>query len=220
MAIVKVSGIETEYGIFVRGTESNPVLASSMLITSYIESNSRDFETDVPAWNFEDEQPGVDARGFSLESAMPPEVEMHLVNAVLTNGARYYVDHAHPEISTPECANALETLIYDCAGEEIIRQSMAAVNRTLPPGVEMLLYKNNSDGKGNSYGCHENFLVAREVPFGRIVSQITPHFVSRQVFAGAGKVGSEMLGVSVEQVPFQLSQRADFLKKKWGLKRL
>ena len=102
MAIVKVSGIETEYGIFVRGTESNPVLASSMLINSYIESHSRDFETDVPAWNFDDEQPGTDARGFTLESAMPPEVEMHLVNAVLTNVARYYVDHAHPEISTPE----------------------------------------------------------------------------------------------------------------------
>ena len=217
MAIVKVSGIETEYGILVRGTESNPVLASSLLINAYMESNSPEAQHDAPSWNFDDERPNIDARGFSLESAMPPEVEMHLVNAVLTNGARYYVDHAHPEISTPECANSWETLIYDCAGEEIIRQSMAAVNRTLPSGVEMLLYKNNSDGKGNSYGCHENFLVAREVPFGRIVAQITPHFVTRQVFAGAGKVGSEMLGVSTEQVPFQLSQRADFFEEEVGL---
>ena len=87
----------------------------------------------------------------------------------------------------------------------------------MPPEVEMLLYKNNSDGKGNSYGCHENFLVARDVPFGRIVSQITPHFVTRQVFAGAGKVGSEMLGVSAEQVPYQLSQRADFFEEEVGL---
>ena len=217
MAIVKVSGIETEYGILVRGTESNPVLASSLLINAYVEANSPEAQHDVPSWNFDDERPDIDARGFSLESAMPPAVEMHLVNAVLTNGARYYVDHAHPEISTPECASAWESLIYDCAGEEIIRQSMAAVNRTLPNGVEMLLYKNNSDGKGNSYGCHENFLVAREVPFGRIVSQITPHFVTRQVFAGAGKVGSEMLGVSAEQVPFQLSQRADFFEEEVGL---
>ena len=217
MAIVKVSGIETEFGIMVRGTESNPILASSILINSYIEANSRDAEHDIPSWNFDDEQPGTDARGFTLESAMPPEVEMHLVNAVLTNGARYYVDHAHPEISTPECANAWETLIYDCAGEEIIRQSMTAANRVLPAEVEMLLYKNNSDGKGNSYGCHENFLVARDVPFGRIVSQITPHFVTRQVFAGAGKVGSEMLGVSAEQVPYQLSQRADFFEEEVGL---
>jgi len=217
LAIVKVSGIETEYGILVRGTESNPVLASSLLINAYVEANSPEAHHDVPSWNFDDERPDVDARGFSLESAMPPAVEMHLVNAVLTNGARYYVDHAHPEISTPECASAWESLIYDCAGEEIIRQSMAAVNRTLPNGVEMLLYKNNSDGKGNSYGCHENFLVAREVPFGRIVSQITPHFVTRQVFAGAGKVGSEMLGVSADQVPFQLSQRADFFEEEVGL---
>ena len=217
MAIVKVSGIETEYGIMVRGTESNPILASSILINSYVEANSRDTEHDIASWNFDDEQPGTDARGFTLESAMPPEVEMHLVNAVLTNGARYYVDHAHPEISTPECANAWETLTYDCAGEEIIRLSMAAANRALPPEVEMLLYKNNSDGKGNSYGCHENFLVARDVPFGRIVSQITPHFVTRQVFAGAGKVGSEMLGVSAEQVPYQLSQRADFFEEEVGL---
>lgn len=217
MAIVKVTGIETEYGIMVRGTDSNPILASSILINSYIEANSPNVEHDVPAWNFDDEQPDIDARGFSLESAMPPEVEMHLVNAVLTNGSRYYVDHAHPEISTPECANAWETLVYDCAGEEIIRQSMDAANRSLPPQVEMLLYKNNSDGKGNSYGCHENFLVAREVPFGRIVSQITPHFVTRQVFAGAGKVGSEMLGVSTEQVPYQLSQRADFFEEEVGL---
>ena len=201
----------------VRGTDSNPILASSILINAYIEANSPNAEHDVPVWNFDDEQPDIDARGFSLESAMPPEVEMHLVNAVLTNGARYYVDHAHPEISTPECANAWESLIYDCAGEEIVRQSMTAANRSLPPDVEILLYKNNSDGKGNSYGCHENFLVARDVPFGRIVSQITPHFVTRQVFAGAGKVGSEMLGISTEQVPFQISQRADFFEEEVGL---
>jgi proteasome accessory factor A len=111
MAIVKVSGIETEYGILVRGTESNPVLASSLLINAYVEANSAEVQHDVPAWNFDDERPDIDARGFSLESAMPPEVETHLVNAVLTNGARYYVDHAHPEISTPECANAWESLI-------------------------------------------------------------------------------------------------------------
>ena len=58
---------------------------------------------------------------------MPPEVETHLVNAVLTNGARYYVDHAHPEFSTPECADPLEAVLYDKAGEEVLRRSMAAV---------------------------------------------------------------------------------------------
>ena len=62
-------------------------------------------------------------------------------------------------------------------------------------GAEIVVYKNNSDGKGNSYGCHENYLLARETPFGRIVAQVTPHFVTRQVFSGAGKVGCELPGV-------------------------
>ena len=136
---------------------------------------------------------------------------------MLTNGARYYVDHAHPEISTPECADAREVVVFDKAAEEIVRQSMVAAQRVLPAGAEVIVHKNNSDGKGNSYGCHENYLMDREVPFGRIVAQITPHFVTRQIFTGAGKVGCEAPGVVAEQVPFQLSQRADFFEEEVGL---
>ncbi len=113
---------------------------------------------------------------------------------MLTNGARYYVDHAHPELSTPECADALTAVPYDRAGELILERSMAAASRLLPEGQELVVYKNNSDGKGNSYGCHENYLMDRATPFGRIVSYITPHFVSRQIFTGAGKVGSRAPG--------------------------
>jgi proteasome accessory factor PafA2 len=94
---------------------------------------------------------------------------------------------------------------------------MVAAQRVLPAGAEVIVHKNNSDGKGNSYGCHENYLMAREVPFGRIVAQITPHFVTRQLFCGAGKVGCEAPGTSSEQVPFQLSQRADFFEEEVGL---
>ena len=94
---------------------------------------------------------------------------------------------------------------------------MVAARSLLPDGAEIVVYKNNSDGKGNSYGCHENYLLAREVPFGRLVSQITPHFVTRQVFCGAGKVGSESPGVPSSEVPFQLSQRADFFEEEVGL---
>lgn len=220
MAIAKVCGIETEYGILVRSRDrsfdSNPVAASSVLINAYVSAVQSGGERRV-GWDFEDETPANDARGFSYDDAMAPEVETYLVNAVLTNGARYYVDHAHPEISTPECANALEALVFDRAAEEIVRQSMTMAGGLIPEGTELLLYKNNSDGKGNSYGCHENFLVAREVPFGRLVSQITPHFVSRQVFAGAGKVGTEFPGISSLEVPFQLSQRADFFEEEVGL---
>ena len=71
----------------------------------------------------------------------------------------------------------------------------------LPDGAEIVVYKNNSDGKGNSYGCHENYLLAREQPFGRIAAQITPHFVTRQVFCGAGKVGCELPGRPHDDVP-------------------
>jgi proteasome accessory factor A len=212
MAIAKVCGIETEYGIQVRGADSNPIAASSLLVNSYVNQLSGRV-----GWDFEDESPGNDARGFQLDTSFPPEVETHLVNAVLTNGARFYVDHAHPELSTPECTDALEIVRYDLAAEEIARRAMDAAKRMLPDGAEIVLYKNNSDGKGNSYGCHENYLVAREVPFGRIVAQITPHFVTRQVFCGAGKVGCELPGVSSKEVPFQLSQRADFFEEEVGL---
>ncbi|MEY4339128.1 MAG: Pup deamidase [Actinomycetota bacterium] len=216
MAIPKVCGIETEYGIIVRGPvaegASNPVTASSMLINAYLSAHQRKV-----GWDFDHERPGTDARGFSVDDLLAPEVETTLVNAVLTNGARYYVDHAHPEISTPECRTAFDVLVYDRAAEEIVRASMIAAASLLPDGAEVLCHKNNSDGKGNSYGCHENYLMAREVPFGRIVHQVTPHFVSRQVVVGAGKVGCEFPGMSSADVPFQLSQRADFFEEEVGL---
>jgi len=80
-------------------------------------------------------------------------VETHLANNVLTNGARFYVDHAHPEYSTPECADAIEALIHDRAGEEVLRRSMTAVSSLMPDAPTIVVYKNNSDGKGNSYGA-------------------------------------------------------------------
>ena len=224
MALPKVCGIETEYGIIVRGGESNPVSASSLLINAFMATIS-DRRVAATGWDFNDEQPGNDARGFSLDEAIVPELETSLVNAVLTNGARYYVDHAHPEISNPETTTALEAVRWDRAAEEIIRISVDAANSQLAqtarasrqqPG-EIVVYKNNSDGKGNSYGCHENYLMARETPFGRLATQITPHFVTRQMFCGAGKVGCEAPGAAHDSVPFQLSQRADFFEEEIGL---
>ncbi len=215
MALPKVCGIETEYGIVVRGGDNNPVSASSMLINAYVAATNRD--RGRIGWDFEDEQPANDARGFELDASLAPEVETMLVNAVLTNGARYYVDHAHPEISTPEVTTAREALVWDRAAEEIVRASMEHVRSLLPDGGEIIVHKNNSDGKGNSYGCHENYLIARETPFGRMASQITPHFVTRQVFCGAGKVGCELPGRPADHVAYQLSQRADFFEEEIGL---
>ncbi|WP_116997502.1 depupylase/deamidase Dop [Desertimonas flava] len=222
MALPKVCGIETEYGIIVRGGESNPVSASSLLINAYM-ARITDRGRQRTGWDFNDERPGSDARGFNLDDVMVPELETSLVNAVLTNGARYYVDHAHPEISNPEVTTAYDAVRFDRAAEEIIRVSVDAANAQLVQGTattrgsEIVVYKNNSDGKGNSYGCHENYLLARQTPFGRLASQITPHFVTRQVFCGAGKVGIEMPGTDHDAVPFQLSQRADFFEEEIGL---
>ncbi len=221
MAIRKICGIETEYGIVYRGVEDpNPITASSILINSYLSDLNRSGGTAHGApgvgWDFEFETPGSDARGSASPDALPPEVETHMVNAVLTNGARYYVDHAHPELSTPECGDALSVVTFDRSAELILEQSMRAADALLPEGQSIVVYKNNSDGKGNSYGCHENYLIDRELPFGRIVNEITPHFVTRQIYCGAGKVGSE-IGLSSDAVPFQISQRADFFEEEVGL---
>jgi len=213
VAIAKVLGIETEYGIVIRGAaDPNPIAASSTLINAYVAELSRKVE-----WDFEDESPGRDARGFAREGSMPPEVETHLVNAVLTNGARYYVDHAHPEYSSPECADALDAVLYDKAGERILARSVTAAARLLPAGQSMVVLKNNSDGKGNSYGTHENYLMDRSIPFTKIVQGVMPHFVSRQIFTGAGKVGTEAASTGGVDVAFQLTQRADFFEEEVGL---
>ncbi|HET9732907.1 MAG TPA: depupylase/deamidase Dop [Acidimicrobiales bacterium] len=213
MAIAKVCGTETEYGIVLRGVaESNPIAASSALINAYAQQMQRRV-----GWDFEDEAPGRDARGYAREGTVAPEVETNLVNTVLTNGGRYYVDHAHPEYSTPECATPRELVLYDKAGEMILAESMRAAARTLPDGQGIVVYKNNSDGKGNSYGCHENYLVDRAVPFGRLAEHLIPYFVTRQVFTGAGKVGTEVPFAPARGVPYQISQRADFFEEEIGL---
>ena len=200
MAIPKICGIETEYAIVHRGVEEpNPITASSLLINAYLRETQR---TGAPGpaprvtWDFEDEMPGNDARGMSPMGAMAPEIETHLVNAVLTNGARYYVDHAHPEMSTPECADARSVVVFDKSGELILQRSMAAADQILPPGEELVVYKDNSDGKGNSYGCHENYLMDRATPVGQIVLHATAHFITRQIYTGSGKLGSEVPGVT------------------------
>lgn len=221
MAIPKVLGIETEYGIMCDpGEDQNPTAASSLLINAYLDSLTNAglaSNRHRVAWDFSDESPDADARGVLAQFALPPEVETHLVNAVLTNGARYYVDHAHPEYSSPEVSNPIEAVIWDRAGEVIVQRSMEAVTAQLQGTVHIRTYKNNSDGKGNSYGCHENFIVDRATPFPAIVRGLTPHLITRQVFCGAGKLGYESPHEFGIQDGFQVSQRADFFEEEVGL---
>jgi proteasome accessory factor A len=209
MAIHKVLGTETEYGITVRGARDfNPALASTQLVNSYPGRRVR------VQWSYEEESPGRDARGFGHEGYGVADPEGALVNAVLANGARLYVDHAHPEFSGPECFDALEGALYDKVGEIVMRRAAETALELLPPGQRLSIYKNNSDGKGNSYGAHENYLLARETPFGDVIRFATTFLVTRQIFTGAGKVGSEN---GRPEVDFQLTQRADFFEEEVGL---
>jgi Pup amidohydrolase len=213
MAIPKVFGTETEYGIAAPGApDFNPVLSSSLLISTYAGSLRR------IRWDYEQESPLRDARGFEpVPSREGSDEDLGLANVILPNGARYYVDHAHPEYSTPECVTPRALVVHDKAGERILERSLAEVARAMPSAPALSIYKNNSDGKGNSYGTHENYLVDRATPFGDIVRDLTPFFVSRIVFTGAGKLGVEGQWDDREQVAFQLTQRADFFETEVGL---
>jgi Pup amidohydrolase len=213
MAIPKVIGTETEYGISAVGMpDFNPVLSSSMLISTFAGALRR------IRWDYEQESPLRDARGFEpVQVREPVEEDLGLANVILPNGARYYVDHAHPEYSTPECASPRELVVHDKAGERILERSLRELERILPPGQRIAIYKNNSDGKGNSYGTHENYLVDRATPFGDIVRDLTPFFVSRQIFTGAGKLGTEGQWTDERRVSYQLTQRADFFETEVGL---
>jgi proteasome accessory factor A len=213
VAIPKVFGTETEYGIAAVGQpDFNPVLSSSMLISSYAGSLRK------IRWDYEDESPLRDARGFEpVPGREGTDEDLGLANVILPNGARYYVDHAHPEYSTPECLDPRELVIHDKAGERILERSLEVVATEMPGSPPLAIYKNNSDGKGNSYGTHENYLVARAVPFGDIVRDLTPFLVSRVVFTGAGKVGFEGQWDDGDGGGYQLTQRADFFETEVGL---
>jgi proteasome accessory factor A len=212
MAIPKVMGIETEYGITVKNQpDFNPILSSLLLINSY-----ETYRSSRIRWDYEAESPLRDARGFEYmeEKDVPSKEESRLINLILSNGARFYVDHAHPEYSSPETTNPRDLVIWDRAGERILNLARQRAEAVSPPEQRILIYKNNTDYKGNSYGTHENYLMDRRVPFARIVQHMMPFFVTRQIYTGAGKVGAEN---NAEPCDYQISQRADFLETEVGL---
>jgi len=219
MTVRRVMGTEVEYGVSVPGQPgANAMLLSSQIVNGY------GGRPDVPRnrrarWDFEEESPLRDARGFDLGSALGPEYleaedDAGLANVILTNGARLYVDHAHPEYSTPEVTNPRDAVLWDKAGERIMAEASRRAAQTVPGQPPIQLYKNNTDNKGQSYGSHENYLMSRATPFADIVRHLTPFFVSRQVVAGQGRVG---IGQDGRGEGFQLSQRADFFEVEVGL---
>jgi proteasome accessory factor A len=210
-------GTETEFGISVQGQPTaNPMVASSQVVNAYATST---LKARRARWDFEEESPLRDARGFDMsrevaDASQLTDEDLGLANVILTNGARLYVDHAHPEYSTPECTNPRDVVRWDKAGEIVMQDACrfaAAAGTSTPP---IVLYKNNTDNKGASYGAHENYLMRRSTPFGDIVRHLTPFFVSRQVICGAGRVGR---GQDGRDDDFQISQRADFFEVEVGL---
>src|SRR5437660_11238465 len=216
----RVFGLETEYGITVDGAESVDVVAESIaLVRSYTEHGA------LMKWDYGHEDPHRDARGFrarelrqdvdesayyEIDKNRPLTFQEIKSDLVLSNGARFYNDHAHPEYSTPECTTLREIAAQDKAGERILAECARRRNLKLPADQEVRLYKNNTDFIGHSYGCHDNYLMDRDVPWDRIVSAILPFLITRQIFAGAGKMGVEAESASSQPGLYQISQRADF----------
>lgn len=212
MAVPKIMGTEIEYGVIVPNDPNfDPISVSLLLVNSYQGDPQRRL-----LWDYDQEEPFMDARGFEVDAEFePPDDQSNMsINTTLTNGARYYLDHAHPEFSTPECTNARDIVRFEKAGERILEVSRSRAEPLLPAGQRILLYKNNSDRKGNSYACHENYLMDRNMPFTQIVEQLTPFLVTRQIFCGAGKVGAEN---GTDPCTYQISQRADFFETEVGL---
>ena len=190
MTMPAVMGVETEYGVL---APLEPDLDPHRLATAVVE-----------AWD------GPATRTV-LDFDDPLAVE-DLHNRILGNGARFYVDHAHPEYSGPEVTSAAAAVSYDLAGDRIVAAAAAAAGQRL--GTPVRIFKNNADSHGASYGCHENYLLDRATPWRRLVSGFTGYLVSRSIVSGAGRVG---LGQFGERPGFQLTQRADFFETVEGI---
>lgn len=238
----RVLGTETEFGVY---DPADPYANPIALSTQAVETYGAWYRDGAPAvgWDYRGEDPLNDVRGMRLDRATadpsmltddpyhlapsggvehlprPSEEQLRLLkpsSIVLPNGGRFYVDHAHPEYSSPEVADALQGVLWDLAGDEIARRVMNLRQEELPEGapLDLVLVKNNVDGKGATYGSHENYQVDRLTDLDELIRYMIPFLVTRQVICGAGRVG---LGQASEEPGFQISQRADYVENDVGL---
>lgn len=210
----RLFGLETEYGILVEGKGADALMEEARAVVRAYAGRH------AGPWDYRSEDPRRDVRGFRVDQlsynpedarydrpgAPPLSNEEQRSDRALANGARLYNDHGHPEYSTPECRTLRDLVAHDRAGERIV----LACARARAPEAAVSLFKNNTDFHGMSYGCHEGYLIRRDVPFEKLAAGLLPFFVTRQIFAGAGKVGVETNGPAADACVFQLSQRADF----------
>jgi proteasome accessory factor A len=207
-------GLENEYGISSK-LNTDPITLSNRIVFAYAkhvypESNIR--------WDYDVENPLRDARGFDISRADADPFQLTdegqaIPNLVLPNGARFYVDHAHPEYAAPEVVNPIDITKWDLAGEQIMKVAVALDAKEFPED-KIRVFKNNVDNKGSSYGTHENYQMNRSTQFSKIVAGLTPHFITRQIFCGAGRIG---IGQKSENIGYQISQRADYIEAHVGL---
>jgi proteasome accessory factor A len=214
-------GIETEYGITREDKAEIDVVVESMeLVRAYASDPFKQ------SWDYTGENPHQDQRGFAVSELQQDVEEQEFAkfdahrpfsfyemksDLVLSNGARLYNDHTHPEYSTPECRSLHDIVAHDRAGERIMQEAANQRNNILGENC-LQLYKNNTDFHGHSYGCHDNYLISRSIPFERLIAGLLPFLTSRQIIAGAGKIGLEAQDREYQPGLFQLSQRADFME--------
>ena len=184
-------GVETEYGIVVPGNPAaNPMVASGDVVTAY--AASRGIRPARASWDYADEAPLRDARGFDMGRGLGAPEPAHRRRGPHAGQRRAH--QRRPPLRRPRAPRVL------LAGGDAPRAAVRGTGRgssscsrrctAWPPRrPDVNLYKNNTDGKGASYGTHENYLVARSTPFATIVRHLIPFFVVRQVFCGSGRVG-------------------------------
>lgn len=234
----RVLGTETEYGIFEpENPQANAIALSTEAVETYASVYRGDMEPVM--WDYRGEDPLNDVRGMRLDRAAadpsmltddpyhlapsggeerlpkPTDAERRLLrpsSIVLPNGGRFYVDHAHPEYSSPETLDAMDGVLWDRAGDKIAKRVMAL--RKERGASDIVFVKNNVDGKGATYGAHENYQVPRSTELDHLIRFSIPYLVTRQIFSASGRVG---VGQRSERAAFQISQRADYVENDIGL---
>lgn len=204
-----VIGADVEYGLVVEGRGvSHQVSDCVEVVAAYPGPSHR-------VWDYRFESPRADLRGFNVARLNTDPIDAQFdggggstneqANCILPNGARFYSDHGHPEYASPECRSIWELAHHDWAGVLAVRKAAEAYANKKEQEVQV--FRNNTDFHGAAYGSHENYLIPRKFSAEELARWLLPLMVTRQLICGAGKVGAE----SGSKVPFQLSQRAEFM---------